>query len=59
MITCSLCPETPARARLRRRMEEAVERLIAALDAFDAPYTDLEPDADAEPEEPDSWLNPP
>jgi hypothetical protein len=34
---------------LRARMEEAVERLIAALDAMEAPGEDLEPQGDEEP----------
>ncbi|MGF6230529.1 hypothetical protein QFZ27_004484 [Inquilinus ginsengisoli] len=33
---------------LRTRMEAAVERLIAALDALDAPGEDLEPQGDDE-----------
>ena len=35
-------------ARLCARMERAVERLIAAMDALDAPIEDLEEDADVE-----------
>lgn len=45
----------PAPAFLRRRIERAVERLIAALDALDTPDEDLEDgnDAEAEADEPD------
>lgn len=48
----------PVGPSLRRRMEEAVETLIAALDALDAPGDELEPEpvdcdgfADFEPDD--------
>ena len=35
---------------VRARLEEAIQRAIETLDAFDAQRADLEPDADAEPD---------
>lgn len=44
--THDVIPEHPAlaTARVNKKMEAAIERLLAALDALDAPEDDREPD---------------
>jgi hypothetical protein len=46
-------PETTV--RLRERLEQQIEQMIAVLDMLDASDEDVEPDADFEPNNDDEW----